>query len=546
MLLVLGTYAPRFLLLRTRTFDPDEFQHLHATWAVSQGLVPFRDFFEHHMPAMQLLLAPLMRVYDIAGSADAMVQFLFVARTAMAVCAGLAIVLTALLARDRNGGWSTGFIAAALLGTSVVFLQRSLEIRPDTPSLPLWIASLALLARASTTPEPGASRRWFVVAGLCVGGALAFNQKLLLAGPGLAIWASVYVRDRASRDGYLSAMGALVLFGLAAAVPLGVVVVWFAAHGALADLISGTLIGNLGWPREVAASSTIRWMALRDPILSALMVGGFTFEGLALWRSRGRAGSAAAWFSGVSLLALLFVTPTPFPQYMLLILPIGAWFAARLLVAAAAAIGGDAAPGVPALRATLLAAGAGVLALLVPALVVARPVVVHPALFPAAVLGALVAALALSRRGMPQIAVALLLAATSLYSLQQIRWMQGLSNAEQIASMRALHAQTSPATTVLDGFSGLAWFRPYASYYGFLHPGVRAHMTSRDTQAVVALLTRCESAPGVVIMDGNLRALSPTLLQGVERSYRPGTVADTWILDAATSPLCNDAMRRLP
>ena len=78
MLLIAGTCAVRMPLLRTRTFDPDEFQHLHAAWLVYQGGVPYRDFFEHHMPGIQYLLAWMLSLWN-ATSVDDVVGFAFAA-----------------------------------------------------------------------------------------------------------------------------------------------------------------------------------------------------------------------------------------------------------------------------------------------------------------------------------------------------------------------------------------------------------------------------------------------------------------------------------
>src|SRR5437016_2091016 len=49
IVLIVAIYAWRLFLLQTRTFDADEFEHLHAAFAIHQGLLPYRDFFEHHM-----------------------------------------------------------------------------------------------------------------------------------------------------------------------------------------------------------------------------------------------------------------------------------------------------------------------------------------------------------------------------------------------------------------------------------------------------------------------------------------------------------------
>ena len=43
-----------------RAFSEDEIEHIHASWYVQNGQVPYRDFFEHHHPLLWFLLAPLM------------------------------------------------------------------------------------------------------------------------------------------------------------------------------------------------------------------------------------------------------------------------------------------------------------------------------------------------------------------------------------------------------------------------------------------------------------------------------------------------------
>ena len=39
----------------------DTYEHIHASWLVSTGLVPYRDFFEHHHPLLWYVLSPLVK-----------------------------------------------------------------------------------------------------------------------------------------------------------------------------------------------------------------------------------------------------------------------------------------------------------------------------------------------------------------------------------------------------------------------------------------------------------------------------------------------------
>ena len=42
--------------------DTDESEHLHCAWMVARGLVPFRDFWQHHSPLLWIILAPFFKL----------------------------------------------------------------------------------------------------------------------------------------------------------------------------------------------------------------------------------------------------------------------------------------------------------------------------------------------------------------------------------------------------------------------------------------------------------------------------------------------------
>lgn len=45
----------------TETGNGDNVEHIHATWLVAYGKVPYRDFFEHHNPLLWYIFAPIMK-----------------------------------------------------------------------------------------------------------------------------------------------------------------------------------------------------------------------------------------------------------------------------------------------------------------------------------------------------------------------------------------------------------------------------------------------------------------------------------------------------
>jgi len=44
-------------------YCPDHAEHLHASWLVWQGEVPYRDFFEHHHPLLWYIAAPMVALF---------------------------------------------------------------------------------------------------------------------------------------------------------------------------------------------------------------------------------------------------------------------------------------------------------------------------------------------------------------------------------------------------------------------------------------------------------------------------------------------------
>src|SRR6267154_266877 len=141
LLLALGAYFWRLHVLRVRYFCPDEFEHLHAAWSFSKGLVPYRDFFEHHTPWLYFFLVPFFKFYDVDTKVADAQAFFFFARTWMWIFTGVILVLTFWVARLWRDA-RVGFVAVLFLGNTRTFLDKTIEVRPDVLSAALWLACL--------------------------------------------------------------------------------------------------------------------------------------------------------------------------------------------------------------------------------------------------------------------------------------------------------------------------------------------------------------------------------------------------------------------
>ena len=160
-----------------RRIDPDESQHLHVAWLITQGQVPYRDFWEHHLPFFHYAMAPLTALLTERP------DVYFGARALMVTMAGVAVVLTWRLARRLS--------ADAAIWTVVVlvflpqFAEVSTETRPDVPALVAHLAGLLALVRW----REGHRSAWLWAAGAWQGIALALSLKAVftLAGAVLVV-----------------------------------------------------------------------------------------------------------------------------------------------------------------------------------------------------------------------------------------------------------------------------------------------------------------------------------------------------------------------
>ena len=181
--LILGTFLIRVALVRRHAFDPDEFQHLHGAWSIANGLLPYRDYFEHHTPWLHFFLAAFVGFFEVETSARAAEAFVFFARGWMCVFSALALALTFRLGRVL-GGDATAWVATAILGLTVMFLDKTLEIRPDVPGVAFLLGSwLALLSALGGGLSAHRTRVAFATSGWLLGTALLCTQKVLFTLP---------------------------------------------------------------------------------------------------------------------------------------------------------------------------------------------------------------------------------------------------------------------------------------------------------------------------------------------------------------------------
>jgi hypothetical protein len=540
----------RLHLLATRLYDPDEFEHLHAAVCVAGGLVPYRDFFEHHGPVTYYMSAPFVALLGPVP------QLLTVNRLASLLLTVGTLAATWLISRQL---YNTRVAVAALVWLSTLppYVEKSVEWRPDVPAMFFVAWAAWLLVRPGRSIGVGAASRtasaqqtsrihksfgnrgparlarpaWSVglPAGVLLGLAAACTLKVLPVAGGMvlgALWTA-------------PTQGRNVLRQLLAG-SIGFAVVWSAIWGAFAigaagdDFLRCVLLYPLEWPADVpdpAARPLDHLWGIKDwsPIhLGLAVLGlGITLSRLRLRRSRRRGEPVATLGCAVHLLSLA-VMPTVYLQYYLLALPLlasvsagiacGLWESARPRFARASR---------RVWRAIPLAAATGTWALgtasHAPALLhaIAQGWPMHPYL----VIDMASAGLALAgvwliafrtAVGARLLWTGLALVCVGRIAIPHFYW----SGAAQRADLAVVERLVPPGQMVLDGFTGLGCLKPHALYWWWIN-----EHSLRLMQRVGGIATVEHSIaagePALVIFDEHLQTLGPSLQSALLARYRP-------------------------
>lgn len=465
-------FGLRFALLRRHAFDPDEFQHLHAAWCVARGMLPYRDYFDHHPPWLHFFLAPFLAFFDVDTSPRAAESFIFFSRALMAVFSGLALALTYRLGRAWAGA-VTGWTGTLLLSTSVMFLDKTLEIRPDVPAVVLLLASwVALLDGIRRSGEGGRARAPFAQAGVLLGTALLCTQKLLFTLPASALVLAWYLIEPPAGTGRGERWRDVFAHALGAAAPIAVMLAVFAAQGGLYAFADATLLVNLRWPVRFSAEPRLRQLLYDNGLLVLLALAGTATAIVRLVREP-RAVRALVPLHALGLGVGAFVIPVPTAQYLVPLLPLAALLAGSVVAAGLA--------------------GADRL-----------------------------------RDGRVRVAaVAAIVATVAGFSVRPLRTIAGILHPgntkveDHLDRLGYLLTHAGRNETVLDGFSGLGVFRPHAYRYYFLHDEVRVLLAGRPMNQLLAALRDGTIAPEWVIADRDVLGLPDGIVAFLRANYAP-------------------------
>jgi hypothetical protein len=461
--LVVVPFLLRLAVLERRGFGPDEFEHLHFAWSVAHGQVPYRDYFDHHTPALHFLLAPLFSLYRVETSSADAVAAIFAARRLTWAFAAASLGLTFALARSWRGAREAG-AATLLLSGTWIFLTKTLEIRPDVPATASMVAGLwAALGgwRRLAAARAGAGGL-FAGSGALFAATFLFTQKVAFLLPGVAAAELLMLASPHLAAARSARVRAVMAQAVGFLLPIALALAWFWREDALRAFLHCNFTLNARWP-GLGPREFVRRFLGDDPAFVALAAIGLAREGRTLLRAEGVArGEPLIALALATPVAALLVHPAVTFHYFLLFLPQAALYAGAALVWVADRLGGafarERGAGGPARAAWALAT----LAVLV-----------------------------------------------SLHPLGRFARLFGDSNWNALEGIRYVIRNSAPWETAFDGFSGLGVFRPSAFYHPFQHWHTRAIQTEAQQRHVVDALTSGAAMPKLVFWDEYLREGAP-------------------------------------
>jgi hypothetical protein len=526
-----------------RGIDPDELEHVHAACAVSWGEVPYRDFFEHHGPALYYLLQPIVRLTGPELPA------LWWSRLLMWSAGMATLAMTAAIAY-RLSGKTAAAVAPALLACTTIFFQKAIEVRPDVPAmLLLTLAAYVAIATGNRRSTPVT-----ILVGFLLGLATLFTQKAIV--PAAALILTEAVADIGVPLLGTSSAGQPKFHGhclfqavaqggwkcLLAIVAAGAV--WLAAAGlfwtigGVVAFLHATIVQLWLWPVRFSPLPTLRptlmsdmplWIGAAAAVVAAIRTLGQWMRGPQPGRPLLNREVTILSLTVLICFAGALLIKAAYAQYYLLWFPLAAvvtadelvrwatgemtfrirrWFfcvlAALVVVEAALAVQsiykGANGP-LPHLTGRLSTLNVGLLA--------------------GGILAALAAAAGVCivrgrRAGAILSLAALSLGYAGLRNLDALCW----SNRSQTAAIARVCRLVGPDETVLDGYTGLGAFRRHAYYYWWLNPYSLSLMPpAARNQDLLASLKR--SPPKLICADANIRLLPPEVLAWIEQHYTP-------------------------
>ena len=298
LVILLSSYAVH------RWFDHDEFEHIHSAWYVANGSLPYIDFFQNHHPLLYYCMAPLLL------AAGYSIQTVILLRMTMfGLTIGIAC-MTYLIAQRVTSSQRASLLSVLLLLSMVMFVEKSIEIRPDVPQVLLGLISVYFFMSFIQVQQD----KYIVLAGITASVSFLFLQKslFLLLAYGVLLCYGLLRRRIPLRS--------IVYFVVSFSPPAILLLSYLLLTGTVEEYVLTNWLVNMHWlqafspfrylSRSFASQNALFWL------LSPISVGM-----IILAKKTDHALRATAFIGAVLLLWVFFIRP-PFRQCYMFAIPL--------------------------------------------------------------------------------------------------------------------------------------------------------------------------------------------------------------------------------
>jgi hypothetical protein len=534
LLIILVAYGQRHWLLQSRAFDNDEFEHLHSAWLISKGQLPYLDYFEHHTPTMHFLLAQVYKVYQVEADFNEAKSAIVFSRRLMWAFTGIILILTFYLGRIWEN-WRIGLVGTVFLVGTLMFQEKTLEIRPDLLSLPCWLGCLILLMQVIQGKGMSEVRkRWFMAfCGFLLGGSIMTTQKMLFAMPGFTLAMFIYWFSPQSQGTVQQRFVQIICQLAGFFAPMVLMLGYFQLYNGAYTFIEYNLLLNLGWKAGFSPKEYILRLMDQNPFIVGFGLLGMIW---AIYKSftlgSFRRGDYIMVINLIGLLVGLFIIPVPWRQYYLIFLPLLALFSARFLTGVINDLIEIWSAKPVQLKAFMLKSG---LFMLLSAFLLAwtfpehLPVELNAVVKKFMLLALIGAGLIPVFLKSKDLTMALLIIAVHLPTAKKFKTKFNLNNQQQFESIQYVIENSPAESTFMDGWKGIGLYRQHAYFYWMLHEEIRGMLSEDQIHQLLEDLKSGKISPYFVNLDEDLLALSPEITAFFKEHYQPAGIADLYL-----------------
>jgi Dolichyl-phosphate-mannose-protein mannosyltransferase len=475
--LLLYSLAIRMHLTWNRRFNADEFQHLHAAWMVHSGYFPYRDFWDNHTPLLHYFLASGFPYFEEG------VPLMMFVRGIMSTVGLLIVWLTYRIARFDHDRF-TSLLCALVLSFSVLFIQKTIEIRPDQFLVILWLASVWIYIRFFSMSKNGLH---LIAAGLLLGMGMLFSPKALLCFAAFTLTfaansISSIISSESKREGspisgttrvyrfhtFFRVIRDCLYYALGFLIPISACALFFWQKKSLGMLVDSTILENLDYPNFRRPTYLL---SLQHIVLFLIAFAGMIvcFLERNIHRSTYRSRFLIGVVCFILMFIFLFLMPAQFQQSALVFVPFLAIYAGIALKKSA------------------------------------EPVIVGER--------------SLTWKQKSLLAFTLLTGVLIPCGSLFVKQPTTGSNAEQLELMRTVLNHTNQHDVIFDGNAAYV-FRPQAYYYGSLVEGIRERIGRGEVRISIPQSLKDHHCK-FIIYDDRVSRLPTNVQEFIRHNYIP-------------------------